>query len=84
MKFSDQFKKALLSLVKAYSDPDAVEVIDFREDEESGGYCPTCAYTETVVDIDYRRATGHRRSHRYAGGFAELVRELDRFSTEEN
>lgn len=84
MKFSDQFKMALLALVKAYSDPEAVEVVDFEEDEVSGGYCSTCAYTDTVVDIEYRRAAGHRRTYRYSGGFADLIRELDRFSTEEN
>lgn len=80
MKFSDQFKGALLVMVQKYSDLEAVEVLDFEEDTIEGGYCSTCSYTETVVDVEYRREKGHRRTWRYSGGFADLIRDLDRFT----
>jgi hypothetical protein len=80
VKFSDQFKNALLVMVQQYSDPGAVEVLDFEEETVEGGYCSTCAYTETVVDVEYRRQAGHRRTWRYSGGFADLIRDLDGFT----
>lgn len=58
------------------SDDPAVEILDFREETYSDGYCETCWYEYTVVEIDYRTADGTRKTYVYGDDFADLVRDL--------
>lgn len=73
----DGFKKALLDLVQG-RDEEAVEVIDWEEATEQGGYCETCYYEDVLVEIEYRTADGDRKTYRYYGKFWQLVQELTR------
>lgn len=57
------------------SDP-AVEIVDFREETYNDGYCETCWYEYTVVEIDFRSESGHRGTFVYGDDFADLVRDL--------
>ena len=55
----------------------AIEVTSFEEETVSGGYCETCYYEETLVDITYITETGVVKVYEFSGSFAELVKALD-------
>lgn len=57
------------------SDP-AVEILDFREETVNDGYCETCWYEYTVVEIDFISQSGERGTFVYGDDFADLVKEL--------
>lgn len=83
MTWMDDFKMDLLTLVQK-AKPEAVQVTDWDESIEAGGYCESCSYEEINVDVYYLcnvdgckvcpRLGGHIYS--YKGSFAELMREL--------
>lgn len=57
--------------------PDGVKkVLSFEEEKYSGGYCESCAYEETVVEIRYINDDDKQSMYVYRGYFSELLREL--------
>jgi hypothetical protein len=84
MTWLDGFKADLLRVVQQQK-PHAVEITDWEEEERSGGYCETCAYTETIVEVTFKCDKCDERGHfmsysdhmwTYSGGLAELMRML--------
>jgi hypothetical protein len=83
MAWIDDFKADLLLLVQK-TKPEAVEVTDWDESIETGGYCESCSYEEISVDVYYQcNAEGCRRCptlgghiYSYNGNFAELMKGL--------
>lgn len=85
---SFDFKSLLLKLLKAkamHTSPNnvlreypPVEVINYEQDTRSGGYCDSCYYEETVVEIFYKDAEGHKHYYTYSNNFSELIRELEK------
>lgn len=73
--FASTFYTALRDFLKS-RDVDAVEVTYVDDRTEYGGYCETCEYTYTVIDIDYIDSNGNPRTHTYSGDLGELIREL--------
>jgi len=57
-------------------DIDAIEVTNFEDRTEYGGYCDTCAYETTVCDLTYRDSKGKVGTWTYYGSFAELVQSI--------
>ena len=55
---------------------DAIEVTDFEDRTEYGGYCDTCAYETTVCDLTYRDSKGKVNTWTYYDSFAELVKSI--------
>ena len=70
-------KQAMSSLLQSF-DLDCVEVVSYEEETKYDGYCETCYYEWTEVVIEYKDSNGDTQSYNYWGGFAELVRALDR------
>jgi hypothetical protein len=54
----------------------AVEVLDYGEETEYGGYCETCSYEEIVVQITYKDSKGKTQKFRHYDNFAEFVKSL--------
>lgn len=85
MTWMDDFKADLLRLVQERK-PNAVMVLDWEEDERSGGVCETCAYNETIVEVTFKcdkcdEGKGHFVTYKdhtwtWSGGLAELMRML--------
>ncbi|OKI54541.1 hypothetical protein [Micromonospora sp. CB01531] len=81
--FEETFKGLLARYLTKYHD-DAIEVIDYEQDTEAGGYCETCYYEDTVVRIKYiSAASGDRRQFTYYGDMGELIRCLTSFEEED-
>lgn len=74
-------KKAIygsaLVMLKNMGIHDAIEVTAFEETTESSGYCETCYYEETIVEITYVSETGVVKLYTYYGNFSDLINELD-------
>lgn len=74
-------KKAIygsaLVMLKNFGIHDAIEVTAFDETTQSGGYCETCYYEETIVEITYVSETGVVKLYTYYGKFSDLINELD-------
>lgn len=74
-EFNEAFRGALLKFIQKVGCPEAARILRYEEDKlEWGGGCPTCAYTEIVVYIDWEdeeRQTGGR--YKYSGSFVDLI-----------
>lgn len=68
---------AALRMLRTYGVNDAIEVTSFEEATQSGGYCETCYYEETVVEITYITETGVVKLFTFYGTFSELINALD-------
>lgn len=55
---------------------EVVQVTGFEEDMEYDGYCETCYYEYTVVNIEFENPRGETEIWQYRGYFADLLREL--------
>lgn len=55
---------------------DAVEVTEFEDYTEYGGYCETCYYESTRCKLTYVDSNGETQTYDYYGSFAELVGSL--------
>lgn len=86
MTWLDDFEADLLRMVQR-DKPHAVKITEWEEDEQSGGYCETCHYTETVVVVSFNCDECGTKDHfmsyshhswTWSGGLAELMRELVR------
>lgn len=55
---------------------DAVRVTDTEDRTEYGGYCETCSYEYTVIDIYFIDSDDRRQKYTYSGDLGELMREL--------
>ena len=74
MTWKDGFYAALLQFTQSHLGySDAVQVTDFNVTKEDRGYCETCSYTTTVVQITYRDRKGRHRQADWDGNFAELM-----------
>lgn len=73
--FQDSFKNALKRWMIEYG-LDVVEVVDFQDDTESGGYCDSCWYETAVVVITYIDSAKKRHKFSYQGQFGELIKQL--------
>jgi hypothetical protein len=80
----DDFKADLLKVVQEQK-PHAVEITDWDQDTRSGGYCETCRYDETIVEVTFKcdmcDVKGHvmtyaEHSWVYSGDLGELMRML--------
>jgi hypothetical protein len=70
-------KRAILKMI-VRSGVDAVEVTDWEDRTEHGGYCETCAYEYVVVDITYVDSEGARKTYVYDSSFSDLIASLTR------
>lgn len=52
------------------------EVQTWNEVTEWGGYCETCSYETTTVDIGYTTPDGTSLTYSYYGKFGELLEAL--------
>jgi hypothetical protein len=57
---------------------DIVRVTSFQDRTEYGGFCDTCEYTYTVVDIYYDKIVAGSKPgvYTYDGSFADLILSL--------
>ncbi len=74
MAFQEIFYDALAALLEKNGIANAT-VVNFDEVTEYGGYCETCAYEYTEVNIAYE-VDGVYGVYRYSGSFGELIRSL--------
>jgi len=58
---------------------DVAEVVDFREETRSSGYCDTCYYEEVVIEVTYVDSTGEMHRDDIHDNFAGLMRELAKY-----
>ncbi len=65
--------ESLAEMLRAEYNLDAVEVTEFEDYTEYGGYCETCYYESTRCKISYVDSKGEPQSYDYYGSFAELV-----------
>ena len=84
MTWMDDFKADLLRLVQEQK-PHAVEITDWEQDTRTGGYCETCRYDETIVNVTFKCDKCHEKGHfmaygahtwTYSGDLGELMRAL--------
>lgn len=77
MSLNESIKEALGGFLRDTGRAEDVERVTSWEDRtEYGGYCETCSYEETVVDITYRTTAGGTKTYTYYGSFADLVSAL--------
>jgi len=74
-KFNDALLQSMLDMLNARN-LDAVQVVAYEEVEKSDGYCDSCYYEWTEVEITYLTNEGQTRVYSYGGDFGELIREL--------
>ncbi|WP_280485409.1 hypothetical protein [Nocardia cyriacigeorgica] len=78
--FGDSLKAALAKYMQDRHEYwDVAEVVDFREETRSGGFCETCAYTEVVIEVTYLDSSGAIQKDDIYDNFAGLVRELAKY-----
>jgi len=58
------------------------EVLSWEERTVYDGYCETCSYESTLLEIECRDLEGKKVTRTYDGTFAELMRALDRNTNE--
>lgn len=75
MSLEERVRESMLGLLQRSGLP-AVEVTSFEEDKRNDGYCETCYYEYTVVEIYYRDEDNKSKMYVYSGNFADLIREL--------
>ena len=85
MTWLDDFEADLLRMVQR-DKPRAVKITDWAEETDEGGFCETCAYSQTIVEVTFEcegcgGKEGHSMSWRdhtwtWTGGLAQLMREL--------
>lgn len=84
MSFKESFNTALLNLINSdndryahYTSPEvvspAVEVLDYSDSTYSSGYCDTCWFEYTVLEIVYEAEDGETRKFIYADDFGDLI-----------
>lgn len=73
---SEMFLDSLLRFVQKNGADTAVKIVDFDEETEQSGYCPSCYYSETIVEITWEDAQGKRGVTKYSGSFVRLLNEL--------
>lgn len=79
------FNEALLESMKAMINDNewitdkAAKVTAYEEVEKSTGYCETCYYEWTEVDILYVDTEGKERKYNYDGDFGDLIRTLTKY-----
>jgi len=78
MSWKDGLNAALLKFLKEeMGKTDATEIVDFRPDRQERGYCDTCAYSVTVVEISYRTGGNQRtKTVEWEGEFSDLISRL--------
>lgn len=74
------FNKALLqSMLELVQErfPEAIEIVSYDEVDKSDGYCDTCYYEWTEVEIFYLTSEDATpRMYNYSGDFGQLIRRL--------
>lgn len=75
MSFSTSFFEALAEYVRSVG-YDVAEVTNFSEEVRESGFCETCYYSETVVEITFIDTSGLTQEHTYYGDMAEFIRDL--------
>lgn len=68
---------------KEYGRPFGVEpevevdrVLSWEEEDKSTGYCETCYYEYTELNLTYLGVDGQTYTYEYSGNFAEFMRDL--------
>jgi hypothetical protein len=74
MAFKERFYAALEDLLEA-NGIEGATVVDFDEVTKNDGYCETCWYEYTEVDITYT-VGGIEKVYTYRGTFSELINDL--------
>lgn len=60
-----------------FGETDAIEIIDVKQIEETGGYCESCAYTTIEVKITYKvSGSSQVDTYYHYGSMAEFIKEL--------
>ena len=73
---NESFKSSLLAFVSEAAGDNVTDIITYEEDTAGDGYCETCYFEWTVVDVTYKNDDGDVKSYQYRGDFMELVNEL--------
>lgn len=77
MSWKEGFYAALLRFVKEeLGRDDAVQVTSFETTRQERGFCETCSYETTVIEISYRSISGNLRLAEWEGDFGELISRL--------
>lgn len=81
MSWNDTFNEALAKLIERHEGYDGktvkvAEILSYQEDTYDSGFCETCSYTETVIDVYYKDDAGDTQKYRYFGKFAYLIQDL--------
>jgi len=66
----------MLGMLKDQFGIDAVKVDSWDDRVSYEGYCETCSYETTVVDIDYVDSAGTLKMYTYNGNFSDLMNRL--------
>ena len=75
--FEKRFRAALNEYINRQNGVDSNRVMGYETDTVTDGYCETCWYERTVVEIYYIETdTGRSRIYTYDGDFGALIREL--------
>lgn len=89
MSFEESFNTALLNLINSgsrahWTSPEvvspAVKILDYFDSTYSDGYCDTCWYEYTVLEIVYEAEDGETRKFIYADDFGDLIDTLKNMS----
>lgn len=83
MSFKDSFNTALINLINNnserahYTSPEvespAVKILDYFDSTHNDGYCETCYYEYTVLEITYKAEDGETRKFVYGDDFGGLI-----------
>lgn len=76
MSYKETMYEAIAEYLRQVQQLDVEKVVDFEEVEKSDGYCETCYYEWTEVDITFVDKAGATQKWNYYGSFAEFVRNI--------
>lgn len=75
-QLTENFYACIAGYLREEYGRDVSTVVNVEETTESGGYCETCWYEETVLYIEYRDSNGGLQDTTIYESFATLLRSL--------
>ena len=74
-KFNEMLLSSMAQLLRTRG-CDVVRVTAYEEVQRADGYCDTCYYEWTEMEIFYVDKNGVTQTYNYGGNFGDLIREL--------
>lgn len=75
--FQDRFYAAVTEWMQAeFPEKNVVAVTDIDQTTYRNGFCETCEWDETVLEISYTDASGNYKLYTWSGDMGELMRNL--------